>query len=115
MAFAFPTVTVDASAHANPAAPATVKFVSFTAAAGATYASGGIPTFTTALRSGAGQAATPLFVVPIAACGGYRPIYDKATDKLLLYWSSNTGTVGIEVADTTNISGAAFKLAVICE
>ena len=115
MAFVYPTTTVSDTAHENPAAPGTIKFITSTMAAGATYATGGVPTFTTALRTAAAQNVTPLFIVPIGACGGYRPIYDKATDSVLLYWSSNTGTVQIEVADTTSISGAVLKLAVICE
>lgn len=42
-------------------------------------------------------------------CGGYRPVYDKANDKLKVF-DENTGA---EVANTTSLSGTTFNIAVV--
>ncbi len=42
-------------------------------------------------------------------CGGYRPVYDKAADKLKVF-DENTGA---EVANAANLSATTFNLAIV--
>lgn len=53
---------------------------------------------------------TVLAVLPGGLNGGYTPIYDAANDKLLMV----VAATGVEVADTTNLSGTTMLLKVLC-
>lgn len=46
-------------------------------------------------------------VIP-GICGGFRPVYDKANDKLVVYAAG-----GAEVANTTNLGATTFNMTVI--
>jgi hypothetical protein len=67
------------------------------------------------VRAAVGRAVTILCVMPVGLNGGYRVIYDKANDKLVLaYYDYNAGADGpaIQVANG-NYSGTTFKVLVL--
>lgn len=56
-----------------------------------------------------------LAVLPVD-CKGYVPGYDESSGKLKFYQGDNTNAAaapGVEVANTTNLSGVTFKVCVL--
>lgn len=108
MTSALGTITRSDKMGAVPSAPLFVDRISFLGPS--TYATGGSPAFKAAF-----QAITKDGRVPIAVigqdCGDNHPEYDEATDKLKLRVMST----GVEVADTTNLSGVTFNVIVISQ
>jgi hypothetical protein len=69
---------------------------------------GGTLTFQASVRTAMGRDVTVLGVVPLDLNGGYRPIYNKATDALQIVVEAT----GVEVANGVALNGVTFKIGV---
>lgn len=111
----FPTLTLANSTGGQASAPTFFDTVSF--AGPASYPTGGIAGFATALQAKTKSGRDPL-VVAAGDCGGYVPVYDKTNDKLKVYWLDPTaGAKGplVEVDDTTNLGAVTFNLTIVSQ
>lgn len=101
--------TVNVQAGKAPSAPTFIDDISF--AGDASYPTGGTAAFQDFIRGAAGikEGRTIDAVIDIAGQAANMPIYNKATDKLMVF----VRTTGVEVANTTNLSGVTFRVLVI--
>ena len=75
-------------------------------------ATGGYPTFGTTLAGVIGNGKTIMFVIPTSACGGYRPVYNRATNKLQIYQGAAGLGPDTEVPNGTDLHLITCELAV---
>jgi hypothetical protein len=113
------TMTMNMNAGGRPSAPVYQIDVSFTL--DSSYPTGGTPGFTALVIAAARAAATPLtdtfaaadiVGVKVLDGFGYDIKYDKANDKLKVYWCGGSGSPMAEVTNTTNLSSTTVRLIV---
>ena len=78
------------------------------------YPTGGTADFEGSVRAKLGDNREVVAVVG-QDCGGYVPVYDKATDKLKVYYANNDGGADgplIEVPNNTNLAAVTFVVLV---
>ena len=95
------------SNRGQASAPIFVDAISFLG--DGTYTAGGTLLFESLVQAVAGlEGRTVVAVIPQGLCGGYEPVYDAATDALILRVSAT----GVEAADS-DYSGVTLNLLVI--
>ena len=108
-------ITVGTGAGAAPSAPTFVDVVSF--AGDGDYPTGGTAAFEDAYQTKVGCARTIVAIMPLL-CGGYTPVYDRANDKLKVYYCDNNAVADgplIQCPAHTDLSGVTFRLAVFSQ
>lgn len=110
MAIGTPTSGDKVGQDMNPLCAAAVSF-----AGDGAYPGGGTPGFQASMREAVAKGAIEVMaVVPIGACGGYVPVYDRANDKLMVFEANSDAADGpLQESTTANLSGITFKLLVL--
>lgn len=109
------TITAVDNAGRSTSHPTYLDLISF--AGDGAYPTGGTASFQASVRTALGKAVTVVSVVG-QDCGGYFPFYDKANDKLIVYYINNDGGAdgpAIEVPNGTNLAAVTFNVLVISE
>lgn len=91
-----------------------IDLVSF--AGDSSYPTGGTAGFEASMRAAIGRGNIDVVGVIGQDCGGYVPVYDRANDKLKVYFVNNDGASDgpmIEVAGSTDLSGVTFRVLVV--
>lgn len=114
MALGTATVNVSAGESSKP-----LFFEHLSFAGDGAYPDGGTAAFEAYVQAAIGTAKGSVDLLAIVAddCGGYVPVYDRANDKLKVYYADYDAVADgalIEVPDTTNLSGTTFNLLAIC-
>jgi hypothetical protein len=105
--------TITASAAAGKAASTPVRLIPLSFAGDGAYPAGGTVDFEGSVQDALGEDVSVLAVIPIGACGGYVPVYDKANDKLMVFEGNYDGADGpLQESSTANLSGTTFKVLV---
>lgn len=100
-------ITVNETEGAAPSAPLFVDDLQF--AGDGAYPTGGTADFEGSVQAKLKQGRTVLGVIDIKGVAGHYPVYDRATDKLLMF----VRTTGVEVANGVDLSGTTFRILVI--
>lgn len=80
------------------------------------YPTGGTAAFQAAVRAALGVGSVEIVACLPQDCGGYSPCYDKANDKLKVYYNDYDAVADgpdIQVPNTTNLSAVTFRLLVL--
>lgn len=80
------------------------------------YPTGGTAAFQAAVRTALGVGNLEVVGVIPQDCGGYNAIYDKAADKLKVYYGDNDNSADgpqVQVPNTTSLSGVTFRVLVL--
>ncbi len=80
------------------------------------YPTGGTAAFQAFVRTCLNKGAVEIIAVIPQDCGGYVPAYDKANDKLKVYFGDFDPAAAAplaEVVDTTDLDGVTFRVLVI--
>lgn len=105
------TATQNSKAGAVASAPVFIDDISF--AGDSSYPTGGTAAFQDYIRNAAGikEGRTILAVIDVTGNATHYPVYNKATDKLMMF----VRTTGVEVANATNMSGTTFRFQVLSQ
>jgi len=92
-----------------------VRFDLLSFAGDGAYPSGGSTGFQALVRAALGVGNVEVLAVIAQDCGGYQPIYDKAADKLKVYYGDNNNASDGPLVEnaTANLSGTTFKVLVL--
>lgn len=103
------TPTVNTQAGKAPSAPTYIDDISFTGET--SYPAGGTAGFQDYFRNAVGikEGRTIDAVIDITGQAANYPVYNKATDKLMMF----VRTTGVEVAGAVNLSGITFRFLVL--
>ncbi|HEU0080235.1 MAG TPA: hypothetical protein VFQ76_21490 [Longimicrobiaceae bacterium] len=85
-------------------------------AADGAYPTGGTAAFETFVRAAIARGAVDVIAVIPGDCGGYVPVYDRANDKLKVYYGDNNNASDgplVEVPNTTDLDAVTFNLTIL--
>ena len=101
--------TVNVQAGKSASTPTFIDDISF--AGDSSYPTGGTAAFEAYLQGTTGikEGRTIDAVIDVTGNATHYPVYDKANNKLKMF----VRTTGVEVANTTNMSGTTFRFVVI--
>ncbi len=105
------TITVGVKEHA----PGHMRMDLMSFAGDGSYPTNGTAAFQASVRAALGVGNVEVLAVIPQDCGGYVPCYDKAADKLKVYYSNSDSSDGplIEVPNATSLSGVTFKVMIV--
>lgn len=92
--------------------PISLELISF--AGDGTYSAGGTTGFEALVRAAVGKGNLDVLAVIGQDCGGYVPVYLRATDALKVYEQTDTATSPLIETATANLSGTTFNVIVLC-
>ena len=105
------TLTVSSRDSAGPNDTLFLDTVSL--AGDGAYPTGGSTGLQTALQAVTKDARAIVAVIPVGACGGYVPRWDRANGKLQMFTTVDGGGALAEVTDATDLSATTLKLLVL--
>ncbi len=95
-------------------APGPIRFDLISGLGPTVYPAGGIAAFQAAVRALLAVGDIEIIAVIGQECGGYHPVYDKANDKLKIWYSNSDAADGPMIENATaDLSGVTFNLLVI--
>lgn len=106
------TIVVDTKTE-TPTGP--VRFDQIHFPGDGAYAAGGTPGFQALVRAKLNVGNVEILTIIPGDCGGYLPVYDKANDKLKVYYGDNNNAADGPLVEnaTADLSGVTFNLTVV--